>query len=223
MFALPYDLQKDFQPVSLVSSDPLIIVARKTSRERSEGVCCLAEGKSGPGNARRPLARGCWDSGRATFSKRNGDALPVRALSWRPGSSHAGLVAVRSTSWSLRPPIPWPTFVLAPLRPYAVTSKNRLSRRHLIPNSRRGGVAGALRFELAGVLLSQATPRDVAARLNTAVVTTLADPVVRRRLADLGQEVFPRDQQTSEALRAFQDAEIERWWPIVRAANIKGE
>jgi tripartite-type tricarboxylate transporter receptor subunit TctC len=65
------------------------------------------------------------------------------------------------------------------------------------------------------------TPPSIIAKLNAAVVEALADPGVRARLADLGQEIFPRDRQTPEALAAFQKAEIEKWWPIVKAAGIK--
>jgi tripartite-type tricarboxylate transporter receptor subunit TctC len=54
-------------------------------------------------------------------------------------------------------------------------------------------------------------------------VNALANPNVRARLADLGQEIPPRDQQTPEALSSYQKAEIDKWWPIVKAANIKGE
>src|SRR3954463_4181893 len=65
-----------------------------------------------------------------------------------------------------------------------------------------------------GMWVPRGTPKDIIGQLNTAVVETLADPVVRQRLADLGQEIFPREQQTPEALGAFHRAEIEKWWPI---------
>jgi tripartite-type tricarboxylate transporter receptor subunit TctC len=67
------------------------------------------------------------------------------------------------------------------------------------------------------------TPTDVITKLNAAVVDALARPTVRQQLADLGQAVPPRDQQTPEALRTFQKAEIEKWWPIIKAAGIKAE
>jgi tripartite-type tricarboxylate transporter receptor subunit TctC len=67
------------------------------------------------------------------------------------------------------------------------------------------------------------TPKPVIGKLNAAVVETLADADVRARLATLGQEIFPREQQTPEAPAAYHKAEIEKWWPIIKAANIKGE
>jgi tripartite-type tricarboxylate transporter receptor subunit TctC len=74
-----------------------------------------------------------------------------------------------------------------------------------------------------GIWAPRGTPRDVVAKLNGAIVAALADPTVRARLADLGQEIPPREQQTPEALAAFHKAEIEKWWPVVKAAGIKAE
>jgi len=75
-------------------------------------------------------------------------------------------------------------------------------------------------FELWG---TKGTPRAVVTKLNASLTEALADPAVRMRFADLGQEMFPREQQTPEALAAFHKAEIEKWWPIIKAAGIKAE
>jgi tripartite-type tricarboxylate transporter receptor subunit TctC len=71
--------------------------------------------------------------------------------------------------------------------------------------------------------LPKGAQKDIVVKLNTAVMAALADPSVQQRLAGIGQEIFPRDQQTPEALAAFQKSEIEKWWPIIKAANIKAE
>ena len=118
-----------------------------------------------------------------------------------------------------------------------------------LPHVRSGGVQGLRRFRQASSCLQRPvfqqlmrrdfrismrsvwfgfwaparTPKDIIAKLNAATVETLANPSVRARLADLAQEIFPREQQTPAALADLQKAEIEKWWPIIRAANIKPE
>ena len=109
------------------------------------------------------------------------------------------------------------------IKAYAVTSRRRLSAAPNIPTAAEAGLPGFYALNWQAIFLPKSTPRDVVAKLNAAVVTSLADATVRRRLGELGQEIFSADQQTPEALRTFQDAEIERWWPIIRAANIKAE
>jgi tripartite-type tricarboxylate transporter receptor subunit TctC len=74
-----------------------------------------------------------------------------------------------------------------------------------------------------GIWAPRGTPREFVAKLNGAIVAALADTTVRARLADLGQEIPPREQQTPEALAAFHKAEIDKWWPMVKAAGIKAE
>ena len=71
--------------------------------------------------------------------------------------------------------------------------------------------------------MPKGTPKNITAKLNAAVMEALVAPTVRARLADMGEQIFPPDQQTPEALRTLQKAEIEKWWPIIKAAGIKAE
>src|SRR5262249_54910403 len=109
------------------------------------------------------------------------------------------------------------------IKAYAVTSTSRLAAASDIPTVGEAGLSGLYVLNWQATFLPKATPQDIVARFNAAVVLAFADPGVRRRLADIGQEIFPREQQTPEALAAFQGAEVEKWWPIIKAANIKGE
>ena len=109
------------------------------------------------------------------------------------------------------------------LHGYAVTSKTRLAVAPEIPTVDEAGLPGFYMSVWHGIWASKGTPKDVIARLNAAVVDALADPLVRQRLTELAQELPARERQTPEALGAYQKAEIEKWWPIVKAAGIKVE
>jgi len=109
------------------------------------------------------------------------------------------------------------------IKAYALTAKTRLPAAPQIPTVDEAGLSGLYALNWQAVFVPKGTPRDVVTRLNSAVVTALADPTVRRRLADIGQEIFPQDQQTPQTLATYQKAEIEKWWPIVKEANIKAE
>jgi tripartite-type tricarboxylate transporter receptor subunit TctC len=92
-----------------------------------------------------------------------------------------------------------------------------------IPTSGEGGVPGFYMSGWFGFFAPKGTPKDVVGKLNAAMVQVLADPAVRSRFAELGLDVASPEQQTPEGLAAFQKAEIAKWWPIIRAANIKPE
>jgi len=109
------------------------------------------------------------------------------------------------------------------IKAYAVAAP---TRRPALPDGPTADEAGLPGFHVAtwnALFAPKGTPKAIIEKLNAAAVTALADPAVRARFAAVGQEIPPREQQTPEALAALNKADIEKWWPIVKAANIKAE
>jgi tripartite-type tricarboxylate transporter receptor subunit TctC len=109
------------------------------------------------------------------------------------------------------------------IKALAVTSRHRSPAAPDVPTTDEAGLPGFSLVSWNAIFTPEGTPKDVVRKLNDAVGRTLADPAVDQTLANLGYEVPPRDRQTPESLRAFHKAEIEKWWPIIKAAGIKGE
>ena len=109
------------------------------------------------------------------------------------------------------------------IRAYAVTQKTRLASAPDVPTTDEAGLPGFYMSVWHAYWVPKGTPRDVVAKLNASLREALADPAIRKRLEDLGQEIPAPEQQTPEALRAFQKSEVEKWWPLIKAADIKAQ
>ena len=109
------------------------------------------------------------------------------------------------------------------IKAFAVTAKSRLAAAPEIPTVDESGLPGFYATFWAGLWAPKGTPKEIIAKFNSAAVTALADPTVSALLTDLGFEIYSRDQQTPEALPAYQKAEIDKWWPIIKAAGIKAQ
>jgi len=108
------------------------------------------------------------------------------------------------------------------IKAFAVTAKARTPAAPEIPTAAEAGYPMEVSI-WHGLWVPKGTPKEAIAKLTAAVQETLADPAIRARLTELGQDIPPREQQTPEGLAAHHKAEIDKWWPIIKAANIKGE
>jgi tripartite-type tricarboxylate transporter receptor subunit TctC len=107
------------------------------------------------------------------------------------------------------------------VKPFAITGKTRLRSSPNISTADEAGLPGFTASLWYGLWVPKNTPKDIIAKLNATMVQILAAPQVQQRFEELGIEITPLQQQSPEALRAFQKAEADRWWPIIKAANIK--
>jgi tripartite-type tricarboxylate transporter receptor subunit TctC len=109
------------------------------------------------------------------------------------------------------------------IKPFAVTGGKRLPSSPDIPTAEEAGLSGFLASLWYGLWVPKNTPKEIIAKLNATMVQILADPATQKRFEQLGIQITPLAQQSPEALRALQKADSERWWPIIKAANLKAE
>ena len=223
LYALQYDLLKDFEPISLISSFPQLIVARN-SMPANDLTGLIAWLKANPDQASEgiPGVGSIAHVSGVFFQNITGTRfqfVPYRGTA----PAMQDLVAGRIDLMFDAPASSLPQMRAGRIKAYAVMSESRLAAAPDIPTVDEAGLPG-FHFSLWFALWApKGTPKDAIAKLNDAVVSTLADPTIRQKLSDQSMDILPRQQQTPEALGRFHRAEIEKWWPIIKAAGIKGE
>jgi tripartite-type tricarboxylate transporter receptor subunit TctC len=223
VYPLKYDLITDFEPVGMVSTQPLLILANN----------------SVPANDLKGLI--AWlnaNPGKATMGNSGiGSASHVSGVLFQNSTgTRFQLVPYRGSAQSIQDLIAGqidmtfdqrtnalPHVQAGKIKAFAVTAPARLAGAPDIPTMDEAGLPGMDVSVWGGLWAGKGTPRPVIARLSAAVMEALADPAVRQRLLDIGYEVPPREQQTPQALAAYQRAEIAKWWPIIKAAGVKAE
>jgi tripartite-type tricarboxylate transporter receptor subunit TctC len=219
----PYDVLHDFEPIALLAITPQLIIARKNFPANSvrELIAWL---KANPDKASA-----------ATVGAAGGAQVTAVYFQQATGTSFT-FVPYRGGAPAMQDLVSGQVDIMfdqaanalgqvrnGAIKAYAVLSKDRWSALPEVPSIEEAGVPSLYVSYWHGLWAPKGTPKDIIARLNAAVVSALADPTVRQRLADIGQEVWPREQQTPEALAAHHKAETEKWWPIIRASNLKAE
>jgi tripartite-type tricarboxylate transporter receptor subunit TctC len=223
IFALPYDLLNDFAPVAWLGNEPMLIVAKKAmpANNLQELMTWLkahpdqaTQGTAGPGSVSHVVG--------VFFQKETGTRF--RFVSYRGlGPAMQDLIAGQIDMVMPTAAIGVPQARAGAIKAYAVTAKGRLAVAPDIPTADEAGLPGFHATNWHALWAPKGTAKDAIAALNAAVVAALADPAVRSRLGNLGLDITSRAEQTPEALGAHQRAEAEKWWPIIKAANIKAE
>jgi tripartite-type tricarboxylate transporter receptor subunit TctC len=220
-YTLPYDLLKDFEPVALIATNPEVIVTstRIPAKDLAELIAWL---KPNQGNVSVGMASMSHRVAAVYFQNRTGARfvfVPYRGA----GPAMQDMVARQIDMMFDQAANSLPQVRNGTIKAYAVTAKERLASAPEIPTVDEAGLPGFYISVWTALWAPAGTPKPAIARLNAAVVEALGNSNVRARLAELGQDIPPPDQQTPAALGALQRAEIEKWWPIIKEANIKPE
>jgi len=221
--ALPYDLIKDFEPIALIATQPFLIVARNSmpAKDLRELIAWIkanankaTQGNSGIGTPSHVAGVFLQNALGARWQ-----LVPYRSA----GLSMQDLVAGNIDLLLDTPAVSMSQVRAGNIKAYAVTARSRIAVAPEIPTTDEGGLPGFYFSFWHALWAPKGTPPEMVARLNDAAVKALVDPGIRQKLVDLAQDIFAPEQLTPEALAAFHKAEIDKWWPIIRAAGIKVE
>ena len=223
IYQLPYDVQKDFAPIGLVTDGPLVIVGRKTfPADDLKGLIAWLKANPDKATAGTSGVGSPQHISGVLFQQVTGTRFQF--VHYRGGAQitqdlMAGQIdIVFSDAITALPQVRAGT-----IKAFAFMSKSRSAVAPDIPTVDEAGLPGFYNSVWQGIWAPAGTPADIIAKLNSALVETLDDPAIRKRLSDIGRSVFPREQMTPQALGALQKAEIEKWWPVIKAAGVKGE
>jgi tripartite-type tricarboxylate transporter receptor subunit TctC len=223
IYSLPYDLLRDLEPIALIASNPIVLVGKHDLAPQSLPEL-LGWLRTNPDKALLGTAGVGSPPHVAGALFQTLTQTKIQFVHYRGGApAMQDLLSGQVDLLIPQPPIALPLVAERKIKAYAVTAKHRLSIAPNIPTAEEAGVPG---FELSvwhGLWAPKDTPKPAIAVLNEAVVAALAHPTVQKTLADIGQNIPERDEQTPQALARFQKAEIDKWWPVIRAANIKVE
>ena len=220
VLTLPYDVLKDFEPVSLIAETKLIIVAKK-AMPANDLRALIAWLKANPDKA----SQGSGGEGSLThlagvfFQKQTGTRFNIIPYRGAAGAI-TDLVAGHIDFMFDLVPNSLPHMSSGAIKPYAVMAKTRLATAPKVPTVDEAGLPGFYMSAWQALWVPKGTPQSAIDKLDAAVVHTLADPAVHSRLEKIGEEIFPREMQSPGSLAAFHKAEYEKWLPIVKAANI---
>ena len=220
-YPLDYDIFKDLQPVSLLASSPLWIVGKNAlpPKTATELIAWL---KVGP----EPTTFGTIGAGSAGhlcgvfFAQKTGARFQY--VPYRGGApTMQDLIGGQIDLSCLEASQTLSNVEAGRFKAFAVMGEQRWPKSPDTPTMIESGVPGLSISFWHGLWTTKGTPKPIVDRLDAAVVTALADPTVRARIETLGQVIFPRDQQNPQALAAYHQAELDKWWPIIKTAGIK--
>jgi tripartite-type tricarboxylate transporter receptor subunit TctC len=218
IFSLNYDLQKDFEPIGLLSINPVLILG-KSALPADNMAGLVAWLKANPGKA--TLANQTAASQVAGILLQQAIGTTLQFIPYRGGGpAMQDLVAGHIDLLIIQAAAALPQVRSGTVKVFANLSTQRSAVLPDIPTPDEAGVRGLAVAGWFGLFAPRNTPKDVIGKLNAAMVQVLAEPAVRTRFAELGLDVAAREQQTPEGLAAFHKAEIEKWWPIIKAAGI---
>jgi tripartite-type tricarboxylate transporter receptor subunit TctC len=220
---LPYDLLTDLDPVSMVAANPQVIAARSgfPANNLKELIAWL---KANPDKASVATVGAGSPSHVSAVYFANATGTRLNLVPYRGGGpAMQDLIANQVDLMIVQVAEAVAQAQAGRLKIFAVTSPSRLKGAPEVPTVDEAGMPGMYISFWHGLWMPRGVPKDILAKVNAAMVETLADPTVRARLATMHQDIPPREQQTPAGLAAYQKSEIEKWWPIIKAAGIKAQ